>query len=180
MILIRGLLSSWEEVLCRIVWNIMVMMSFLWPHEDYACSCPKPLETAASLRQSDGLAQHNVVSCVLHFNAKTCCLVAMVARDCEPRVNAFNVDGWCIRNCRDSQVHMIRSQRLRLVSKLDQTAASLTHSSAHSFSLRIWSSSSGVKSFWMLKVLRISSGDLPLIMFATVLQPTSSSALMSR
>jgi hypothetical protein len=29
-----------------------------------------------------------------------------------------------------------------------------------------------LKSFWMLKVLRISSGDFPLIMFATVLQPT--------
>jgi hypothetical protein len=34
-------------------------------------------------------------------------------------------------------------------------------------------SSSGVKSLTMLKSLRISSGDLPLIMFATVLQPTS-------
>lgn len=56
----------------------------------------------------------------------------------------------------------------------------MTYSSAHSFSRRIWSSSSGVKSFWMLKVLRISSGDLPLIMLATVLQPTSSRALISR
>ena len=34
-------------------------------------------------------------------------------------------------------------------------------------------SSSGVKSFTMLKSLRISSGVLPLIMLATVLQPTS-------
>lgn len=34
-------------------------------------------------------------------------------------------------------------------------------------------SSSGVKSLTMLKSLRISSGDLPLIIFATVLQPTS-------
>ena len=34
-------------------------------------------------------------------------------------------------------------------------------------------SSSGVKSLTMLKSLRISSGVLPLIMFATVLQPTS-------
>lgn len=34
-------------------------------------------------------------------------------------------------------------------------------------------SSSGVKSFTMLKSLRISSGVLPLIMFATVLHPTS-------
>lgn len=55
-----------------------------------------------------------------------------------------------------------------------------TYSSAHSFSRRIWSSSSGVKSFWMLKVLRISSGDLPLIMLATVLHPTSRRALISR
>lgn len=55
-----------------------------------------------------------------------------------------------------------------------------TYSSAHSFSRRIWSSSSGVKSHWMLKVLRISSGVLPLIMLATVLHPTSSSGLISR
>ena len=34
-------------------------------------------------------------------------------------------------------------------------------------------SSSGVKSFTMLNNFRISSGVLPLIMFATVLQPTS-------
>jgi len=55
-----------------------------------------------------------------------------------------------------------------------------TDSSAHSFSRLICSSSSGVKSFWMLKVLRISSGDFPLIIFATVLQPTSRRGLMSR
>ena len=54
------------------------------------------------------------------------------------------------------------------------------HSSAHSFSRRIWSSSSGVKSFVMLNVLRISSGVLPLIILATVLHPTSSKPLMSR
>ncbi len=53
-------------------------------------------------------------------------------------------------------------------------------SSAHSFSRRICSSSSGVKSLVMLNVLRISSGDLPLIMFATVLQPRSRRGLMSR
>jgi hypothetical protein len=38
---------------------------------------------------------------------------------------------------------------------------------------RVRTSSSGVKSLTMLKSLRISSGVLPLIMFATVLQPTS-------
>lgn len=53
-------------------------------------------------------------------------------------------------------------------------------SSHHSFSLRTCSSSSGVKSFLMSNVLRISSGDLPLIMLATVLHVTSSSGLMSR
>merc|ERR1719321_2330378 len=42
-------------------------------------------------------------------------------------------------------------------------------SSHHSFSLRTRSSSSGVKSFLMLNVLRISSGVLPLNMLATVL-----------
>jgi hypothetical protein len=47
--------------------------------------------------------------------------------------------------------------------------------SIHSVSRRIWSSSSGVKSFWMLNVLRISSGGLPSIMFAAVLQPASRS-----
>ena len=46
-------------------------------------------------------------------------------------------------------------------------------SSHHSFSFRTCSSSEGVKSFLMLKVLRISSGVLPLIMLATVLQVTS-------
>jgi len=53
-------------------------------------------------------------------------------------------------------------------------------SSHHSFSLRTCSSSAGVKSFLMLNVFRISSGVLPLIMFATVLQVTSSRPLMSR
>jgi hypothetical protein len=38
---------------------------------------------------------------------------------------------------------------------------------------RVRTSSSGVKSLTMLKSLRISSGVLPLIMFATVLHPTS-------
>jgi len=41
------------------------------------------------------------------------------------------------------------------------------------FSFLICASSSGVKSLTMLNNLRISSGVLPLIMFATVLQPTS-------
>ena len=71
-----------------------------------------------------------------------------------------------------------RSQSLITQGKYSEVGDA--YSSAHSFSRRIWSSSSGVKSFWMLKVLRISSGDLPLIMLATVLQPTSSRALMSR
>ena len=57
---------------------------------------------------------------------------------------------------------------------------SYAFSSHHSFSLRICSSSSGVKSFLMLNVLRISSGVFPLIMLATVLQVTSSSPLISR
>jgi len=42
------------------------------------------------------------------------------------------------------------------------------------------SSSAGVKSFLILNVFLISSGDLPLIMFATVLQVTSNKPLMSR
>lgn len=53
-------------------------------------------------------------------------------------------------------------------------------SSHHSFSFLICSSSSGVKSFLILKVFRISSAFLPLIMLATVLQVTSSSPFMSR
>lgn len=53
-------------------------------------------------------------------------------------------------------------------------------SSHHSFSLRTCSSSLGVKSFLMLNCLRISSGVLPLIMLATVLQVTSSRPLMSK
>lgn len=53
-------------------------------------------------------------------------------------------------------------------------------SSHHSFSFRTCSSSAGVKSFLMLKVFLISSGDFPLIMLATVLQVTSSKPLMSK
>lgn len=53
-------------------------------------------------------------------------------------------------------------------------------SSHHSFSFRTCSSSAGVKSFLMLNVFRISSGDFPLIMFATVLHVTSNKPLMSR
>jgi len=53
-------------------------------------------------------------------------------------------------------------------------------SSHHSFSLRTCSSSSGVKSFWMLNVLRISSGVLPFIMLATDLQVTFNKPLMSK
>ncbi|RUS14414.1 hypothetical protein BC937DRAFT_93868 [Endogone sp. FLAS-F59071] len=56
----------------------------------------------------------------------------------------------------------------------------LYFSSTHSFSLRTCSSSSGVKSLTILKVLRISSGDLPLIMLATVLQVRSRRGLISR
>ena len=41
-------------------------------------------------------------------------------------------------------------------------------------------SSSGVKSFTMLNSLRISSGVFPLIMLATVLQPTSLQGEMIR
>lgn len=43
-----------------------------------------------------------------------------------------------------------------------------------------WASSSSVKSFLMLKVFLISSGVLPLIMLATVLQVTSNRPLMSK
>ena len=54
------------------------------------------------------------------------------------------------------------------------------YSNAHWFSLRTSSSSSGVKSFLMLKVVRISAGVFPLIMFATVWQHKSSKSLMSK
>lgn len=54
------------------------------------------------------------------------------------------------------------------------------HSKAHWFSRRTSSSSSGVKSFLMLNVLRISSGVFPLIMSATVWQVKSSKLLMFR
>ena len=46
----------------------------------------------------------------------------------------------------------------------------LDHSNAHWFSLRTSSSSSGVKSFLILKYDLISSGVLPLMMSATVWQ----------
>lgn len=46
--------------------------------------------------------------------------------------------------------------------------------------LATWASSSSVKSFLMLKVFLISSGVLPLIMLATVLQVTSNRPLMSK
>lgn len=46
--------------------------------------------------------------------------------------------------------------------------------------LPTWASSSSVKSFFILKVLRISSGVFPLIMLATVLHVTSSKPLMSK
>ena len=69
------------------------------------------------------------------------------------------------------------------ISKIGDPASDITifyFSSHHSFSLRTCSSSSGVKSFLMLNVFLISSGDFPLIMFATVLQLTSKRPLMSR
>jgi len=53
-------------------------------------------------------------------------------------------------------------------------------SSHHAFSRFTSSSSSGVKSFLMLNLMRISSGVLPLISSATVLQVKSSKGLMSR
>ena len=73
---------------------------------------------------------------------------------------------------------------------LKHVAQSISHSSAHSFSRRICSSSSGVKltvsfthstivaaaySFWMLKSVRICSGVLPLIMLlrGQLYDPTS-------
>jgi len=80
--------------------------------------------------------------------------------------------GWCWGRCLSTARDV--STRYPAV----ETVA--TYSSAHSFSRRIWSSSSGVKSFWILKVFLISSGDLPLIMLATVLQPTSRSCLISK
>ena len=54
------------------------------------------------------------------------------------------------------------------------------YSNAHWFSLRTSSSSSCVKSFLMLNVLRISAGVFPLIIFATVWQHKSSNSLISR
>lgn len=52
-------------------------------------------------------------------------------------------------------------------------------SSHHLFSSRTWASSSGEKSLVMLKVARISSGVLPLIIDATVAQVRSNSGLIS-
>ena len=46
--------------------------------------------------------------------------------------------------------------------------------------LRICSSSSGVKSFTMLKILRISSTDFPFIIPATVLQPCGKNKTLIR
>ena len=54
------------------------------------------------------------------------------------------------------------------------------YSNAHWFSLRTSSSSSCVKSFLMLNVLRISAGVFPLIIFATVWQHKSSNSLISK
>ena len=59
------------------------------------------------------------------------------------------------------------------------TAGGLYASSHHLFSSRTCASSSGVKSLTMLKVLRISSGVLPLIIDATLAQVRSRSDLMS-
>lgn len=63
----------------------------------------------------------------------------------------------------------------------------LTHIKTFCFSDRqkmggiiTWASSSSVKSFLMLNVFLISSGVLPLIMLATVLQVTSNRPLMSK
>lgn len=67
--------------------------------------------------------------------------------------------------------HLLRAQSFQPMS---------IYSNAHWFSLRTSSSSSGVKSFLMLKVLRISAGVFPLIMFATVWQHKSSNSLMSK
>ena len=53
------------------------------------------------------------------------------------------------------------------------------YSNAHWFSLRTSSSSSCVKSFLMLNVLRISAGVFHLIIFATVWQHKSSNSLIS-
>ena len=54
------------------------------------------------------------------------------------------------------------------------------HSKAHWFSLLTSSSSSGVKSFLILKVFRISSGVFPLIMSATVWHVKSNSPFIFR
>src|SRR5579859_1955214 len=90
-----------------------------------------------------------------------------------------------IRNTQPSQ----QIEKLSKTRPLPMPAIYL--SSAHSFSFLICASSSGlpleppldwayVKSLVMLNVFLISSGDLPLIMFATVLQPVSRSGLISK
>lgn len=56
----------------------------------------------------------------------------------------------------------------------------IIYSNAHWFSRLTSSSSSGVKSFLMLNCFLISSGVLPLIIFATVQQVRSSRFLMFR
>ena len=58
-------------------------------------------------------------------------------------------------------------------------ASSVYASSHHLFSSRTCASSSGEKSFAMLKVVRISSGDFPLIILAVVAQVRSSKGLIS-
>lgn len=65
-------------------------------------------------------------------------------------------------------------------SSVTVSGTALHFSSHHWFSLRTWASSSSVKSFLILKVLRISSGVFPLIILATVLHVTSSKPLMSK
>ena len=62
----------------------------------------------------------------------------------------------------------------------DRRKGKVHFSSHHSFSLRICSSSSGVKWLLLLKVFMICSGVFPLIMLATVLQVTSSRPSMSK
>lgn len=52
-------------------------------------------------------------------------------------------------------------------------------SSAHLFSALTASSSSGEKSFWILNLLRISSGVLPFIILATLAHVKSNNGLIS-
>ena len=67
-----------------------------------------------------------------------------------------------------------------LLTMLGVGGSTAAYSNAHWFSLRISSSSAGVKSFWMLNTFRISSGVFPLIMLATFSHVSSSRSLMSR